>query len=201
MPLIVFSQKICGTYSYHAESNESIDEAKKKAADFARIEAIDSKFHSFVDQQTSSISVSEGEKNFSSFVHESGTSIKGEWLGDEKGYPRYDIKYENNRLVVSSTVCGEAREIKQALVQTKIKFFRNGISSKDEAVENLFKNEDEFYISFTSPVDGYLAIYLQDKDTVYCMLPYQNSKGFFQFKQIKSIYFFQKMQYRKRNEV
>ncbi|MCQ2608164.1 MAG: DUF4384 domain-containing protein [Bacteroidales bacterium] len=192
MPLLVLSQKICGTYSYHAESNESIDEASKKAADFARIEALDSKFHSFVGQQTSSISVSEGEKKFSSFMHESGTSIKGEWLGDDKGYPQYDIKYENNRLVVTSTVCGEAREIKQAPVQIKIKFLKNGICSKNEAVGNLFKNEDEFYISFMSPVDGYLAIYLQDQDTVYCMLPYQNSKGLFSIQANKEYILFSK---------
>lgn len=46
----------------------------------------------------------------------------------------------------------------------------------DPAFESeTFKNGDQFYLYFSSPTDGYLAVYMVDAEqTAYCLLPYMN---------------------------
>ena len=51
----------------------------------------------------------------------------------------------------------------------------NGTDLKYENTS--FKNGDDLYLYFRSPVDGFLTVYLLDKTikTVYALLPYKNS--------------------------
>ena len=72
--------------------------------------------------------------------------------------------------------------------QTKI--LRNGIDDKSES--NQFYNGDDLYLSFRSPVNGYLAVYLVDAENqAYCLLPYRNqASGIYPIKAHQRYLFF-----------
>ena len=76
-------------------------------------------------------------------------------------------------LVVSVKVKGKAREIVSAGIDFQAKVLRNGTEDKYESDQ--FRSGDDLYLSFTSPVSGYLAVYLVDAENqAYCLLPYRN---------------------------
>ena len=89
--------------------------------------------------------------------------------------PEYHISYEQNTLIVKVSVCGKAREIVHADIDYTAKLLRNGTELKYESAE--YRNGDDLYLYFQSPVDGYLTVYLLDElsQKVYCLLPYQTS--------------------------
>ena len=49
---------------------------------------------------------------------------------------------------------------------------RNGIDEKSASTD--FKDGDDLFLSFQSPVNGYLSVYLVDaENNAYCLLPYR----------------------------
>ena len=78
-------------------------------------------------------------------------------------------------LTIKVTIVGKAREIKNANIDFEAKLLRNGTEEKFESDE--FRNGDDLYLYFKSPINGYLAVYLLDENTqqVFCLLPYKSS--------------------------
>ena len=98
------------------------------------------------------------------------TEVKGEWI-ETIGEPEFIRSVRNNHFLVTARVKGRIREIVMAEVEFEAKILRNGYDDKFESEE--FKDGDDLYLSFRSPVDGYLTVYLYDgADDVYCLLPY-----------------------------
>ena len=87
----------------------------------------------------------------------------------------FDIFYESNMLTIKVSIDGKAREIKNAAIDFEAKLLRNGTEEKYESDE--FRNGDDLYLYFKSPINGYLAVYLLDENTqqVFCLLPYKSS--------------------------
>lgn len=76
-------------------------------------------------------------------------------------------------LVVTVRVKGKAREIVTAAIDFQVRILRNGTDDKFE--DDDFRSGDDLYLSFQSPVSGYLAVYLVDADgQAFCLLPYRN---------------------------
>jgi hypothetical protein len=76
-------------------------------------------------------------------------------------------------LVVKVIVKGKAREIITTNIDISAHILKNGTDERFESDE--FKHGDQLFLSFQSPVKGYLAVYLIDADlTAYCLLPYRN---------------------------
>lgn len=76
-------------------------------------------------------------------------------------------------LIVHCKVKGEAREIVSAGIDFQAHILRNGTEDKFESEQ--FRSGDDLYLSFKSPVSGYLAVYLIDAESqAYCLLPYRN---------------------------
>ena len=102
----------------------------------------------------------------------SSSDIKGEWI-ETIGEPEYSIKYDRGMLVVECTVKGNVREILSAVIDIKAKILRNGTEDRFESSE--FHSGDDMFLSFQSPVDGFLAVYLlDDNGDAFCLLPYRN---------------------------
>lgn len=78
-------------------------------------------------------------------------------------------------LTIKVSIDGKAREIKNASIDIEAKLLRNGTEEKYESDE--FRNGDDLYLYFKSPINGYLAVYLLDENTqqVFCLLPYKSS--------------------------
>ncbi len=173
----VFAQKVKtveATYVYYTPENVSMEAAKQIALDRAKTEAIANEFGRVV---LKSSNVVRGASNGKSDINMSllgGVEVKGEWI-ETIGEPKFQISYEDNVLIVAVTVKGKAREIISAQTDLKIHVLRNGIEDKFESDQ--FRSGDDLYLSFLSPVKGYLAAYLIDADQqVFCLLPYRGQQ-------------------------
>lgn len=163
-------------YTYYASPNESVEDAKRKALDIAKIEAIASKFGAVVLQQTSSQQSSENGKFKSRFHSTGGTEILGEWI-ETTSSPEYDIQYIDNILVVSVNLKGKIREIRRNGIDFVAKALKNGTDLKFE--DNEFSNDDDLFLYFRTPVKGYVAAFLLDEAAAecFCLLPYKKQDG------------------------
>lgn len=173
--LTVFSQKLKtveGEYTYHAPENVTMEQAKHTALDRAMIQALADEFGTIVSQSNATrVENQNGQTNID-FLSIGGSEVKGEWI-ETIGEPIYNIRYEGDMLVVSVKVKGKAREIVSAGINFQAKVLRNGTDDKFESDQ--FRSGDDLYLSFISPVSGYLAVYLIDADNqAYCLLPYRN---------------------------
>ena len=172
-----FSQKIKtvdGEYTYVVPENVNLDKAKYIALERLKIQLIEEEFGSTVSQSNSTLVKNSNGKSDVDFVSIGGSEVNGEWI-ETIGTPRYNIYYENDMLVVSVKAKGRIREIISTAVDVKSLVLRNGIEDRFES--DTFKSGDDLYISFQSPTNGYLVVYLVDTDQrAFCLLPYQNMK-------------------------
>lgn len=173
--LPIFPQKmktVEGEYTYHAPENVTLEEAKRIALDRAKIQAIADAFGTIVSQTNATHVQNRNGNSDIDFLSIGGSEVKGEWI-ETVGEPQYNISYEQGMLVVKVSVKGKAREIVSAQIDIKAKVLRNGTEDKFESDE--FRDGDDLYLSFVSPVSGYLAVYLVDAEQkAYCLLPYRS---------------------------
>ncbi len=174
-PTTFFAQqvkKVVGTYTYYAPEEVSLDCAKHTALERAQLEAIAETFGTDISQHNSTrVSNKNGHSDID-FLSISSSDVKGEWI-ETIGEPEYSINYEQGMLIVKCTVKGIIREIDSAEIDIKSKVLRNGTEDRFESSE--FRSGDDMFLSFQSPVDGYLAVYLlDDNGNAFCLLPYRN---------------------------
>lgn len=174
-PLTLFAQqvkKVEGEYTYRAPEEVSVEQAKCTALERAQLEAIATTFGTNISQQNSTrVSNSNGKSNVD-FLSISSSDVKGEWI-ETIGEPQYTINYEQGMLIVTCKVKGTIREITTAAIDIKANVLRNGTEDRFESSE--FRSGDDLYLSFQSPIDGYLAVYLLDEEgNAFCLLPYRN---------------------------
>ena len=167
-------EKVHGEYTYHVPDNISLEEGKRTALERAKIQALADAFGTLVSQSNSTIVKNENGKSSVDFLSIGGSDVKGECI-ETIGEPKLDIFYESNMLTIKVTIDGKAREIKNANIDFEAKLLRNGTEEKFESDE--FRNGDDLYLYFKSPINGYLAVYLLDENTqqVFCLLPYKSS--------------------------
>ena len=168
---------VSAEYIYYAPETMPIIEAKKNALERAKIKAIEEEFGSIVSQtNTTALSNINGESD-TRFFSLGGSDVKGEWI-ETIGEPQYgDIFYKDNMLVVPCRVKGKVREMQYSAIDFVAKPLRNGIEQRFESYQ--FKEGDDLFLYFKSPVDGFLSVFLVDEtsEIVYCALPYRNSDG------------------------
>lgn len=172
---LCYAQKIkvvSGEYIYNVPENVDLEKAKQTALDRAKIQLIANEFGTIVSQSNSTSIKNDNGKSEIDFISVGGSEVRGEWI-ETIGTPQYKISYEQNMLVVNVFVKGRIREITSAKIDIKAKVLRNGIEDKFESKD--FNNGDDLYLSFVSPVNGFLAVYLVDTDQkAYCLLPYRS---------------------------
>lgn len=170
------TERVHGEYTYHVPENISLEEGKRTALHRAKIQALADAFGTIVSQSNTTIVRNEDGKSSTDFYSLGGSDVRGEWI-ETLGEPKYDVYYESGMLVINVEVEGKAREIRDEGVAFDVKVLRNGTDPKFESDE--FKDGDDLYLYFRSPIDGYLAVYLLDEVTqnVFCMLPYKGSSA------------------------
>ena len=72
---------------------------------------------------------------------------------------------------IDVTVSGKIREISSTPIDLRCKVLRNG--DTDRCEDTSFRHGDYLYLSFQTPVSGYLTVYLTDGRTVQCLFPYK----------------------------
>lgn len=162
--------KVCGEYTFYAEGNQSLNEAKKLALDGARLDALAREFGTVITQSTLQQETAVGGEEQSYFSQLNASEVQGEWLEDVQE-PVYEVNFVQDMLVVKCRVCGRAQPFSNEAVDFMAKVLRNGTDAKFADVH--FRNGDDFFLLFQAPTDGYMAVYLIDNTpTAYCLLPY-----------------------------
>lgn len=170
------TEKVRVEYTYYADSHENVQDAKHNAFEQGKIQAIADVFGTIVSSTSSTILKTGGAsgEEIDDFMQLGSSEVKGEWLETTRE-AEYDIEYADGKLVVHVTGEGLVREIVSAKVDYKAKILCNGTEDKFERSD--FRNGDDLYVSFTSPVEGYLVVYLLDNNKdAYCLLPYQEQR-------------------------
>lgn len=184
-----------GKYSYYVgdDENVTLKEAKMKCIELAKAEAIKAAFGEFVTSDIISTNIINGADASNYYWQNTVARAKGDWLGDERP-PVVSVDYANGDFMFTAEVWGQAREITQANTQLQwaIQTDRNDLRQNVEE----FRPGERIYVNFTSPADGYVAIYLiEGSDDTSCLLPYRHdTSGRYRIRGGKNYTFFDKEQ-------
>lgn len=156
-----------GAYTFYAPSTMSMAEAEQEAIRRAQFDALQRQFGLVVVENTTSVSTEDDEH----FYQEGNTHLKGEWI-ETIGTPEIKKGIYEDGFYVSCKIKGKAREIETSRTDIDVKILCNRPDTGYEHTS--FKDGDKLYLSFKSADNGYISIYLYDKDSdkVSCLLPY-----------------------------
>lgn len=169
------TERVTAEYTYYAPESMSINEAKHMALERAKQEAIATQWGTIVSQANTSVVINDNGNSDTRFFSVGESRLKGEWI-ETIGEPKYDISFTEGILIVKVSVSGRIREVENELPEIDVKTYRNFIGRNHESVD--FFDGDDFYMTVSTGVDGYLLAYLLDETSrvAYRLLPYQKSK-------------------------
>ena len=185
---IAYSQNINkvkakGEYTTKFETN-NVELFLSKCTELAKINAIENVFGRVIMQGNStyiqnSINDSKNE-SYNSFNFISDTYVNGEWISDieepEITYPQVEYKGKKE-LWIKVAVNGYVSEIRS--VPTSFQFSPLSCDNNINCRTDVFKERQDIFFYFKSPVSGYLAIYLDAplENKTFKIFPYKKSKN------------------------
>ena len=193
VPIHSYAQRLItaeGTHTFVAPSSMSPNEAKSKAVELARVQVIADEFGTIVDMTNLTEVSNMNGKSSVDMLSIGYSDVRGEWIEDVQN-PVFSMTFNDDfSYQVTATVKGKIREIISADIDFKAKVLRNGEEDCFEGYD--FNSNDQLFMSFLSPVDGYLAVYLYDgEEQVYRLLPYKyQEEGYFQIRRNKKYVLF-----------
>ena len=195
LPLAMFAQtrKVSGTYTYHSDPSMSPKQAFAAAIEYAQKQALAKEFGTMMVQHTISEAEMKNGKESEYFSQQNTEEVKGEWIEDTKAPETKIVATMNDgSMVIEAKVWGKAREVSNETVEFEAIPLRNGTEKR--FADHEFLNGDQLYLYFTSPADGYVAVYLIDESkTASCLLPYgHDNNGQQSVKHGEEYYFFSK---------
>ena len=159
---------------------ESKTEAKDKALELAKINALENAFGTLIVQGNTIFIENKktGEKveTKTTFKMIGNTAVKGEIIQVLKTDYKETVQKEKiNRKKVEVTyidceISLEAKELTDSKIETQA-FTLNKLDIIKPVTD--FYEGDDLYLYFKSPVNGYLAVYLDDGEQAQCLLPYR----------------------------
>lgn len=168
-----FSQDIVkakGESRVRVEQFMSREAAREQAEELAMINAIENEFDTYIEQ-FGDTRIADGRVNFDII---GSTQVKGEWVNT------IDIKFTEETKSIRGEYgkeleiwihCEISGEIRECVARANLEFFSMNCPDKACRTTSFF-NGGNLFLHFTSPVDGYLSIFLSDNDNVYRLLPY-----------------------------
>ena len=182
---------VSGEYTLTATSDMSIDQAREEAIGKARLQALADTYGTRIKTQTiTTVHASQGK--YSTDVKSGSFSeAGGEWIADTRAPELSILDFSLDGFTIRAKVWGRTRETVNSDVDIDARVLCGGTALSNE--NDTFKDGDDFYLYFKTPVDGYLSVYLLDGDKVYCLLPYRSGKsGFTKVSGGKEYLFFSK---------
>lgn len=157
-------------------SDETINEAKKRVLNTAILKAMAEEFGTLIMQADGTIIRNKNGISEIDFSSVSTSLIGGELISIE-GEPEYKVTYPNDELWCSVKVTFRARERVIKNTEIKAKIYRKGENdnSSNIGVEGTdFMSGEQLLMTFHASANGYLTIYLEEDDSVSCLLPYRD---------------------------
>ena len=175
VPLMSSAQRTLtasGTYTHYASADIPPKQAELAAIERAKVDIIEKEFGRIVGVNNFTEVVNKGEQSSVKFLSLGESEVKGEWI-ETKGKTDIQHSFANNMQVITVTITGLIREIREAKVDFEARLLRNYVTDGFESEK--YRDGDNFFVSFRSPVDGYVAIYLYDFSGVNRLLPMKYS--------------------------
>jgi len=176
--LDVQGQKVVATsgeWTSRIEINMSKEQCKEQAHELAIINAIEKAFGTWAEQQTD-IVIKDG-RDYYNIV--GTTKVKGEWVETLKeDYSETSKIFSTNKgkEVVTFITCNITGKVRKATPKALIQY--QSLNCPDiRCRKTEFNSGESLYLSFKSPVDGYLSVFLEDEEMVYRLFPYSNQSG------------------------
>lgn len=165
---------VSAVYTYIIGDNDdiSLKKAKMKCVELAKAEAIKREFGELITSDVIDTNVETNGESSSSFFWENTVAMaKGEWLSDNKPAV-LNMEYKNGHLIITAEVWGHVREIIQGKTDVKWDVLKDSGGKRVPAT--IFNSGERFYVNFSTPASGYVAVYLiVGDDETFCLLPYQ----------------------------
>lgn len=182
--------QVQGSATYSVGENEAItlSDAREKCILRAKVDAIKNKFGE-------RITIHEEELNENYFRQVLAES-RADWLMDV-GKPVLSASYQDGVLTLRAEVKGMIREIRTTPIDIKYSILTNGRRETD-----VFNVGERLMLRFSSPADGYVAVYLLDdiSDDASRILPYNASEDGYSIRRNKEYIFFDKDEDKKATE-
>lgn len=176
-----------GTYTMLVEEGMTWADAKRKAIEGAKSEALKNSFGTRMSNVVVIQTMEVDGKSTSNFVERTIEESNADWLGDTKS-PDLKVRFDGENLVLVAEVWGTAREIVQAKANIEWKVLNHPNAGTSITTFNYGEN---IYVRFKSPESGFLAIYLLDTENTACLLPYrQMEQGTYKVEAGKQYVFF-----------
>jgi len=169
-------ERVSITYDYYSDNpNETPEQAEYKAIERAKEKALEDKFGVDVSSISSSFILNQtnGETVHSAtnFFSLGGSSVRGEWLETTK--QKVEKEYKNGFWCVKVHIEGKVRGKSKSQIEIHASLVNN---SHDRTSRDMFYDGDDIFLHFSSPVSGYLCVYLIDEEkNAFCLLPYKNN--------------------------
>lgn len=163
-PKKVRAKTVSGEATVELGRSMTIEEAQYIAVFEARKDALANAFGTKIESR----SIIRIDNRSDAFEQIGVNTVDGKWLRDLQE-PACET-YSNDRgTYVKCAVRGKAQEIKKVPIPLEV-LPLDGKERKDRTAQ--FKNDDDFFIYFKAPVNGYVSVYLMLKEKVQCLLPY-----------------------------
>jgi hypothetical protein len=164
------------------EGNYSKNTIQEKAIQAARIKALGEEFGYSIIQGINTQTQTDNKVLTSNRLSEvSNTLVKGEWIADDKGFPKTKFiireKGDEQEIWLICEVRGTARPLQEASVGFET--FTYNCNEPHKCNTGQFRHGDSMYLYFKTPVSGYLSVFIVEEGLVYRLLPYtQMSKEY-----------------------
>lgn len=163
--------KVEGEILVRIENNESRDQAKERAEELAKLDAIQNAFGTYVEQITD-IAVEEGKINYSILA---GTKMKADWIRTTDinfTFPEEQPGNTKDGIIwIKCSIKGEARAI-SSKANLDILALR---CPQKECEADKFTSKQNLYLYFKAPVEGYLSVFIDEGEKVRRLLPYEGA--------------------------
>ncbi len=162
--------KSSGSAQVRMELNMTTEQAYEEAKLQAMIDAIQNAFGTYVEQQTD-MAIIDGKETFNII---GGTKVRGDWIEtlDEKF--KVEFREEVTKLGkqdMKYITCNIKGRVRKTIPKAEIEY--EALNCPDLICRtNNFYNEEQLYMYFKSPVDGYISVYIEVDDVTYRVLPY-----------------------------
>lgn len=170
--------RVSATYEYISDNpNETAAQATTKAFEAARLKALENRFGIDASRVVSSLQTNRNKDGNSSSEGKtfalSEISVRGEWIETIKEQIIEEATFINGFWRINVFVEGRARSLTTAKADIQYTVIKD---IQDLESPTTFRNGNDLFLRFQSPVAGYLCVYLVDEaQNAYCLLPYPDN--------------------------
>ena len=170
--------RVSATYEYVSNNpNETPAQAEYRAIEKAKVKALEDKFGVDVSSITNTLitnrSGDEANQSQNNVFAIGATSVRGEWIESIKEQV-LEKDFTNGFWVIKVRVEGHARNYSTEKADIKFNLVRNVLDVESPVT---FRDGSDVFLRFSSPIGGYLCVYLVDEgQNAFCLLPYPNQQ-------------------------